>query len=619
MAERVASKRAVVVGFEYYARRLARLITRDAPGWQARAFGGGYIEKLRSVVAAASADAIISFGGPGPDGALVEIARRRGIPILVIWAGSDVVALGEDPGLLHTVRQYDFEHVSDGPWLVDELRALGLTARYLPVTAVEEDAPLEAMPTTFGVLSYLPEQRRAFYGEEAVHEIARAFPETPFTIVGTSRPAPNAPSNVRYLGRVASERMRAIVDASSVLLRLPSHDGKSQLVLETLARGRHVVWTYPFPGVVTVASSGEAQEAIAALLERHRQGTLTCNDLGRAYAIENFAPRRLACSLATTLDELCARPPRRASRSRVVAISGVTLFSAQVAQEVRASSLDWEPHLLRAGRKNERLASLIALMGADVWYTVGSPIPDRLLHAAATLLRKPRVVHWVGSDILSIADRKDVARLCKRRDVLNLAEAQWTVDELRERQVRATIAPLPPRVAAPNEPPPLPRYFTVLAYLPRSRDAFYGRDAYERLIATFARRPVRFLIVGGGSLSVADGADVTHLGWSENLAEVYARTSVLVRLTEHDGLALMALEALAFGRYVLWSRPFAYAQPVESIDACVARLSELLGAHLCGQLEPQRDVASAIQHDFERERCIATIAGAWEHAAGKRS
>ena len=607
-------RRAVIVGYEYYARLLANLLNEHSKHWQARACGGGYTEKIRSILETAGADALISFGGPAPDGALMELARRRHIPVVVIWAGTDVLAAAKEPGLLEVIKEYGIVNVSDGEWLVDELHALGIEAAYVPVTAVRAAREPVALPETFRVLSHLPHPRRPFYGEDAVYRIARALPQVQFTIVGRGSPNAGAPPNVEFLGYV--NRMSDLIDRCTALLRLPEHDGKSQLVLETLARGRHVVWTYEFPGVCAVRDIDGAIEALALLHDAHRRGALAVNEKGLAYVGRHFNPELLARNFETVLERAHAafavRPP---ARSRIVAISGFNLFSAQVARAVRESNLDWEPRILRTGRKSARLASLIQLIGADVWYSIGSPVPDRLLHAAARLLRKPRVVHWVGTDILNLGENAE--RTGERCDVgaRHLTEVHWSRDELRAAGIAAGLAPLPPRTRAPRETPGLPRHFTALLYVPPSRGSFYGTAAYERLVATFARRPIRFLIVGGGTIRYPDNADVSVLGWRNDLDDLYERASVLVRFTEHDGLSLMALEALSYGRYVLWTQPFEHVTQVRSLEDCEHALGELLGAHLSGTLVPNEAAARFVKEQYDASQCIARIARAWEHAS----
>jgi len=129
---------------------------------------------------------------------------------------------------------------------------------------------------------------------------------------------------------------------------------------------------------------------------------------------------------------------------------------------------------------------------------------------------------------------------CSHANVRNLAEVDWTIEELRNLGIDAVLAPLPPRIPA-RTTMPLPERFTILLYLPQTRGDFYGRREYERLIRAFAKRNVAFIVVGGGDLYAPPEADVRRLGWCISLEDVYRDTTVLIRFTKHDGLSLITL------------------------------------------------------------------------------
>ncbi|MGB6987170.1 MAG: hypothetical protein WBD74_14455, partial [Candidatus Aquilonibacter sp.] len=491
----IRQRRALVVGFDYYGKFLARLINEHAPHWRLQYRSARRIQTALSLIDACQVDAIISFGGPGPNAALAEIARRRSIPVIVIWAGTDVIAAESNPHLLEVIKNYGFINVSDGPWLVDELRELGIAAEYVPVTAIEPAAQLAPLPERFSVLTYLPEPRRAFYGERTIYEIASEFPEVPFTVVGRGGPNGAAPRNVRFLGHV--DDMPARIDASTVLLRLPKHDGKSMLVLEALARGRHVIWNYDFPGVHYASDTADAVALLRSLERVHTAGTLDLNRCGYEYVAQTFQRAPLAAQFAALLDGASTQRPARLHERRHVAISGLELFTAQVVHELTLSPNGWLADPLRLHGRLEVASSMTSLATCDVWYSIGLPIGDRWLHLFARLLGKPRVIHWVGSDIVALRNNPGLRRWCRSRRVLNLAEAEWTIDELRALGIEASLAPLPPRLAA-AQVIPLPKVFTVLFYIPKTRGEFYGRREYERLIRAYAGSSVRFFIVGGG-------------------------------------------------------------------------------------------------------------------------
>jgi hypothetical protein len=604
-------RRAIVVGFDYYARYLSKLINEYSERWRLQAFPSSRSGLVQALWSLRNADVLISFGGPGPSIALSEAAGMRHIPVIVIWAGSDVLTAAETPFDLAVIKRRGFTNFADGPWLVDELRDIGITADYRPVTAVDASQPVAPFPRDFRVLTYLPEPRRRFYGEERVYALARRMPNVEFLVIGPGTRNPDAPTNVTFCGYVQEVWRR--IDSATVLLRLPEHDGKSMLVLETLARARHVVWTHEFPGVHAVCETGEAHAALQTLYEKHRNGTLLLNAAGRNHVRDHFSRPGIAARFESDLDEVVASHGRpRNGKTLQVAISGLGLFSAEVAKEAERLHPEWKTTVLCTNSRAEVAAALLALTRSDVWYSIGSPLTDRWVALCARLLRKPHVIHWVGSDIELLKNSPTLRKRLRSPAIKHLAEVSWSAQELQRLGLTSEIVPLPLRHHGGGGVKPLPGRFTILLYLPKARAEFYGKRECESLLEEFATEAPRVLIVGGGHLRVPSTVEVANLGWRDNLRHIYEQTTVLIRLTPHDGLSLMVLEALSFGRYVMWSKPFPYALHVRSRPDLVKGLRSLFKRHRRGELFPQYTAAEMVLREYTTERAVDQIRRSWE-------
>ena len=605
-----AKRYAVVVGFDYHAKYLARVLNEYSEGWHLDAFAGTRAGTMRALWALRGADLLISFGGPGPTVALAEVALARSIPVLVVWAGSDVLLASQNPFDLAVTKQRGYDNVAVAPWLVEELKALGISATTLSVGAVDASPPPAPLPKVFRALTYLPEPRRAFYGEQRVYELARRLPGVTFTVLGPGGVDPNAPPNVIFTGLV--DDVAARIDSSSVLLRLTDHDGMSILVLEALARGRHVIWTHRYPGVAGATTTEEAYEELARLIGAHQAGTLAHNAEGRDFVKRHFNPADITGRFERHMNDLVdARRGRNGHRKNTVVISGLGLFSAEVAKQVESLRGDWKARVLSTNSRLEVLASLFTLWRSDVWYSIGSPITDRWVNLCARILRKPRVIHWVGSDIEHYRNTTPLHRHMRNTAIKHLTEVSWTKDELQELGLRSEIVPLPLRHYSADIKP-LPERFTILLYLPKTRPEFYGRTEYEGLLRHFAGQGLRVLVVGGGTIDAPEGVDVTNLGWRDDLASIFEQVTVLIRLTPRDGLSLMVLEALSFGRYVMWSKPFPYSIEVTSQQDLIEGLQRLLDRHRAKTLAPQFEAARMVSERYSTERAVDGILRAWE-------
>lgn len=296
-------------------------------------------------------------------------------------------------------------------------------------------------------------------------------------------------------------------------------------------------------------------------------------------------------------------------KKRRVAISGLPLFCEQVAAQIRRLDPSWEPVMIQPHR---RLRTFFQMASSSVWYSIGSPLGGRWVYWFSRLLRKPHVIHWVGSDIASAKMSPKVVSRVRSKSVRHLAEIEFTASELRAIGLPSKVVPLPPRFL-PQAIPPLPKQFTVLLYVPRTRMEFYGKAEYERLIRRFSKE-IRWIIVGGGTLDTPPGADVRDLGWRESLADVYADVTVLVRQTVSDGLALMVLEALAFARYVVWSKPFSFTRTSSNYEELEGQVAEMLQRHRAGALPLQLGAARFISERYGADACVGAIAATWREA-----
>ena len=226
------------------------------------------------------------------------------------WLGSDVMDT-IDEARAGTLRRAallstrDDLHLADAPWLASELESVGISAvtAHVPVPHRAPTSP-PSLPTQFGVLTYLAANRFGFYGGDAILETARRLPDVCFDVVGTTgAPDRQSPPNVRWHGWVTD--MPGFYAATTVVVRIPRHDGLGETVIEGLLSARHVLYTHELPFVrrVSPATPDALVAALGALRDDHLAGRLTANLAGRAYALEEFDEARLTSQLAALVRE----------------------------------------------------------------------------------------------------------------------------------------------------------------------------------------------------------------------------------------------------------------------------------------------------------------------------
>ena len=196
--------------------------------------------------------------------------------------------------------------------------------------------------------------------------------------------------------------------------------------------------------------------------------------------------------------------------------------------------------------------------------------------------------------------------------VTHWAGAPWLAAELRELGISAAWVPHC-WVNAPATLPPLPdasEPFTVLAYLPEGRAEFYGGEAVLRLARALPEASV--LVVAAQSLPWACPSNVRCVGWVADMAPVYARCHVLLRLPRHDGLSFMVQEALAYGRFAVWSYPFEGALEAKSADAAIATVRGLAVHHAAGELPLNERGAAHVRERYCAARVRADLLAGFE-------
>ena len=174
----------------------------------------------------------------------------------------------------------------------------------------------------------------------------------------------------------------------------------------------------------------------------------------------------------------------------------------------------------------------------------------------------PIIRWWIGSDVLSGE---------KGNATHNWAVAPWLVDELKERGIQSQELPIlpirEPRLMA------LPKSPVVLTYQPKGSESLYGYDDLLKVAGAFPHITFNVLQRSG----VPPLKNITFLGTipHEQMPGIYADTSLILRLTRHDGLSLSVLEGLSFGRQVIWTYPIGAAYYCETVDDVIETMKSI--------------------------------------------
>lgn len=280
-------KRILIVGLPLFAKRVQKSLSQFDENNNYLVFNTYYNfwDRLKFLFHIPKADVVYSINGTLSGSKVFDLAFKYNKKIVLHWVGTDVLQAKEQhQNGRYDKRFFNVTHLADAPWLVDELREIGIHAevRFLSGYQTHKNAP--PLPAQFEVLTYIPENKGEFYGKNEIMELAQKMPDVTFKIAGTSSPWVGATANIKFLGWV--ENLSAEIENSVVCIRYLKHDGMSQFVLESLTLGRHVLYNYKMKGVIHVPALRQMVDALMELKQKFDAGNLELNTVGRQF-IEN--------------------------------------------------------------------------------------------------------------------------------------------------------------------------------------------------------------------------------------------------------------------------------------------------------------------------------------------
>jgi hypothetical protein len=292
-AERATTAlRLLVLGYPRFARR--QMAVFQQRGWRCTYIESAFV--MHALTRVPFCDAVYQIGIPIVPRSIFEMCRRFGRPVVKHWVGTDVLR-ATDQAVREQNRIHYIEHWADAPWLADELARAGIAAKVVAVSPIVAVPPLPMPPAPLTVLTYLPDDKYEFYGAQIVYELARLLPEVRFLVLASERRGRPAPDNLDFIGY--HEDVHSVYARSHVLVRMPDHDGMSQMILEALNHGRYAIWNYAMEGVLKATTAAEAADHLRTLRDRLAAGTLPPNDVGRDHVRRDFLGSAVA-------DRLCA-------------------------------------------------------------------------------------------------------------------------------------------------------------------------------------------------------------------------------------------------------------------------------------------------------------------------
>jgi len=164
------------------------------------------------------------------------------------WIGTDVFEILNDENLkkkFNLINKFIDINVAVTENLIFELKTLGIDSKLMPVVSNLDSINVVPFSKNFSVFTYIPENRLEFYNYDVILELIKNNPDIKFFVIANSGKGLHKYDNVEYV-KWCDDVIKYYYQ-STVILRIPKHDGLSLTVLEALSCGRQVIWNFPFP------------------------------------------------------------------------------------------------------------------------------------------------------------------------------------------------------------------------------------------------------------------------------------------------------------------------------------------------------------------------------------
>lgn len=247
------------------------------------------------------------------------------------------------------------------------------------------------------------------------------------------------------------------------------------------------------------------------------------------------------------------------------------------------------------------------IISADIIYQIGGSHACGGTLRLATALNKKIIMHWVGTDVLNLANafsRQEIdVELIKK--TIHLCEVNWIQRELSDLGVYANIAQIACFEDAIPTPARFPDSFSILTYVGKGREVFYGLGKLITLAQIFPEIEIR--VAGISEYSEPLPPNMRLLGWVDNMRTEYENCILYLRLPEHDGLAFSVLEALACGRYVGYVNKFSWTQKIDNDAALVDFVKSLVMKFDRNLLNINSDGYDFIARNYSRSKVMNNL------------
>lgn len=257
-------------------------------------------DKVRAFFLIPFVDVVYSINGTLSTSRVFDLAFFFKKRVMMMWVGTDVSKAKKENNKNQKYLHHA-EHYCEVEWIQKELEEINISAKIQNFFNFKADVQINNPEgSQLKILAYIGKSREIYYGWNELCEVANQNPHVSFTVVGTDGIG-NIPENVKCLGW--QKDMNPLFNQTHCTLRFVQHDGLSGFVLESLLRGKQVIYSEPLTHCLYAKNKNDINNHIASLVTRLNNGENLFNQQGRDFVFTHFNTQTILSELINNFEK----------------------------------------------------------------------------------------------------------------------------------------------------------------------------------------------------------------------------------------------------------------------------------------------------------------------------
>lgn len=228
---------------------------------------------------------VISLNGVTDNSGSLNWVLRFKKKLVLQWMGTDSLMAQERFENNTILRKYiDYGHnFIDSSWLEEELHSIKLKTEWVNMKYSAKKFNVPEKYEKISAMTYIAQGRQFFYGIKQCCELAKKHPEIQFKIFGVSECEYPITENITLYGWRPEQEIFDEMEKTPIFLRLTEHEGFPLTLIEAMAHGCEVIWTFPFENATQIKGFDDLCEKFEILVDK-----IKARDLKPNLEIVNF-------------------------------------------------------------------------------------------------------------------------------------------------------------------------------------------------------------------------------------------------------------------------------------------------------------------------------------------